>query len=439
MGIFFGTDGIRGIVNQDLNNNLCFNCGNALAQSTKNAKILVGTDTRISSSLVATAFTLGAISGGANVTNVGICPTAGICYLAKSLEYDYGVTITASHNPAEFNGIKIFNSLGYKLEDKAEENLERKFVYNKIEEACKVGQLEYNLKLTSNYLAHLINSINFDLSGLTIVIDASNGAGYHFAPKAFSLLGAKIIKINCKNDGKNINNNCGSLYPSLLTKKVKQYKADFGIALDGDADRVIAVDNNGDIVDGDILIFIFAKYLNSIGKLKSSCVVGTRHTNMGIEKELNANKINLIRTDIGDKYVIKELVDNQLSLGGEQSGHIILADYETTGDGILSGLMLAKIIKESNQPLSELKKVKLYPQCNINCLVHDKMKIINSAQLSEAIKNEEYQLGNSARVMVRVSGTEPKIRIMVEALSEELAKNSATRLAETINKIDVEN
>lgn len=438
MGIFFGTDGIRGIVNSDLSKEICFNCGNALTSLTPSAKILIGTDTRVSASLVGTSFAVGAISGGASVTNIGVCPTAGISYLTKLLGYSYGVAITASHNPPEFNGIKIFNSSGFKLDDRAEEMLERNFIYTKTQDAKNVGSIFYRESLVNNYTQHLINATSAKLSGLKIVIDASNGAGYKVCPKVFKALGAKVILLNCKNDGLNINQNCGSLHPEILSKKVVETGADLGIALDGDADRIIAVDEKGEIVDGDIILFILAKHLAQKGKLNANTVVGTRHTNMGLEKALQKEGIKLIRTDIGDKYVIKELSENNLSLGGEQSGHIIITEHEATGDGILTGVVLASIITESKTPLSKLKQVQLFPQCNINCLVHDKMKVINSDLLSTAIKKEEKLLKSDARVMVRVSGTEPKIRIMVEAKDYAAATASAERIKNVVEIINSE-
>lgn len=438
MSIYFGTDGIRGIVNSDLSKEICFNCGNALTSITPSAKILIGTDTRVSASLVASSFAVGAISGGASVTNIGVCPTAGISYLTKLLGFNYGVAITASHNPPEFNGIKIFNNSGYKLDDRAEEMLERKFIYTKTQDAKNVGSIFYHESLVNNYAEHLINVTNAKLDGLKIVIDASNGAGYKVCPKVFRTLGAKVSLLNCKNDGLNINQNCGSLHPEILSKKVLEAGANLGIALDGDADRIIAVDEKGEIVDGDIILFILAKHLAKKGKLNANTVVGTRHTNMGLEKALYKEGIKLIRTNIGDKYVIKELSENNLSLGGEQSGHIIITEHEATGDGILTGVILASIIAESKTPLSKLKQVQLYPQCNINCLVHDKMKVINSDLLSTAIKKEEKLLKTDARVMVRVSGTEPKIRIMVEAKNYSAALASAERIKNVVEIINSE-
>lgn len=436
MGIFFGTDGIRGKVNTELTFSLANSCGNALASTKQNAKILIGQDTRISSELITLGFSGGALLSGANVTNIGVCPTAGIAYLSQKYGYDYGVVVSASHNPPEYNGIKIFNEQGFKLNDKQEDNLERKFVSLNVNKHPNIGSYKHKFGLVDKYEDFLVSCCNTPLNGLKIVIDASNGASYRVAPNVFKRLGATVVKTNCKNDGLKINDNCGSLHPQNLSKKVLKHKADLGFAFDGDSDRIIACDKFGNIIDGDVIIYMLAKYLKQNGQLKNNKVVGTRHTNMGIEKALKNLGIGLIRADIGDKYVIEKINQENLSLGGEKSGHIILRDYLTTGDGILTAVKICEMITLLNKQLHELNDVKLFPQANLDVIVQDKMRIINSEQLSKEIENQEKFLGKNSRIMVRVSGTEPKIRIMTECENLNKANQSANSIKKVIESLN---
>ncbi len=436
MGIFFGTDGIRGKINSELTFDLAYKCGNALGSCLDKPTIIIGQDTRISGSCLTIAFAGGALCAGANIIDVGICPTAGIAYLTRVLGSDFGVVISASHNTAEFNGIKIFDENGFKLGDIKENSLERRFVHNFTISPQRIGVYKQDKNLVQLYEKHLLCCCKNKLNNLKIVVDASNGASYKIAPKIFSKLGANVIKIACKNDGKNINNNCGSLHPDNLKSAVIKHAADFGFAFDGDSDRVIACDENGNIIDGDLIVFMLAKYFKSNNLLRKNTVVGTRHTNMGLEKELNKLDIKLERTDIGDKYVIEKIEKDKLNLGGEKSGHVILRDHSTTGDGILTAIKLSEMVVELKKPLSELSQVPVYPQCNIDCTVSDKMRVINSESLTEAINKEENILGKDSRIMVRVSGTENKIRIMVETNNLAKATNSAQKIEEIVYKID---
>ena len=438
MGVFFGTDGIRGIVNNFLTRDLTIKCGNAVAQEKNNAKILIGGDTRITREFLTDAFSVGAMSAGADVVDIGVCPTSGIAYITSILDFDYGVVVSASHNPAKYNGIKVFDEKGVKLGDKKEDSLERRFIHEINNDYPNIGSRKYLPNLTKKYEEYLKSCCNVKLNGLTIVIDGSNGASYKIAPSVFRDLGAKVIAINCHDDGENINNKCGSMYPEKMCAMVKKYKADIGFAFDGDADRIIACDENGSILDGDIIIFMLAKYLKELGKLSRNIVVGTRHTNMGIEKDLEVLGIKLIRTDIGDKYVIARLEEENLNLGGEKSGHIIFRDYATTGDGILTGVKLAEMIKTKNKKVSELAFANLFPQINIDCVVSDKAKVINSEILNKAIERAQKLLGDNSRIMVRMSGTEPKIRIMVESKDEILAQSCADDLEKIVAQIDRE-
>ena len=436
MGIFFGTDGIRGVVNEDLTSVVAYKCGNALGSSKNMPTILIGGDTRPTRSFLTSAFANGAMSAGAKIVDVGVCPTAGIAYLTKSLKVDFGVVVSASHNPVEYNGIKIFASDGTKLGDKSEELLERRFLHEKHNNYRELGSYEQNYGFTKLYENYLIKCCEDGLDGLTILLDGSNGAAHKIAPAVFRKLGAKVIATYCQNKGEQINQNCGSTHPETLSKNMKKYKADLGFAFDGDSDRIIACDENGEIIDGDMIIYILSKYLKSKGKLNKNTVVGTRHTNMGLEKSLREDGISLIRTDIGDKYVIAKLEEEMLNLGGEKSGHIIFRDLATTGDGILAGIKLAELVKVSGKKLSELCDSILYPQINIDCVVKDKMRIINSEDLQQVINKNEKRLGEQYRIMVRVSGTESKIRIMVEGEDETQCQTSALEIEKAIKEIN---
>ncbi len=438
MGIFFGTDGIRGVVNNYLTYDLAFKCGNAVATNKEKAKILIGGDTRTTREFLTSAFSTGAMTAGADVIDIGVCTTPGIAYITEKTDVDFGTVVSASHNPAEYNGIKIFDSHGIKLGDKKEEMLERKFIHETHNEYPNIGKYEQDFSLVKLYEEHLINCCSLPLSTLTILLDGSNGASHKIAPAVFRALGAKVIATNCRNEGLHINDKCGSMHPETMAKAVKKYKADVGFAFDGDADRIIACDENGNIIDGDVIIFMLAKYLKSQNELTKNTVVGTRHTNMGLEKDLLKEGIKLIRTDIGDKYVIAKMEEDGLSLGGEKSGHVILRKYASTGDGILTGIKIAEMMVKTKKKISVLAQANLYPQCNIDCQVSDKVKIINSSTLTDKIDEIEKELGSDARIMVRVSGTEPKIRIMVECKNEEIANTKAREIEKIVYSIDGE-
>ena len=285
----------------------------------------------------------------------------------------------------------------------------------------------------------MINSSENRLDGLTIVLDCAFGASHRIAPEVFRALGANVIATNCMEDGKKINENCGAVHPQALAKKVLRFKADAGFAFDGDADRLIAVDEKGHIIDGDMIIYGLAKFYKKLGKLKKDTVVGTSHTNMAIEAALKREGLELIRTDIGDKYVLQKLLENDLSLGGEQSGHIILKDIATTGDGILSAIAVANMILQEKTTFSKALDVELYPQSNKNVVVSDKFRVMNSEVLRNLIAKYRIELGDSGRIMIRASGTEPKIRVMVESQNEALNEKIADDLVETVKNISNEN
>lgn len=439
MGLFFGTDGLRGIVNKDLTQNIAFKIGNALAVLKKNPKVLIGSDTRISGSYIALGVASGVMAGGGEALDLGVVPTAGVAYLTKTLGYDYGVVISASHNSGEYNGIKVFGSEGYKLGEKEEEQIERCFLNEKINAYPNIGTYKQDLNAIKLYRDYLISSSKNTFEGLTVVLDCAYGASHKIAPEVFKRLGAKVIASNAQDNGLKINDKCGALYPENLKGRIKRYKADIGFAFDGDSDRLIVVDENGNVVNGDVIISSLAKYYKSLGKLKEDTVVGTSHTNMGIEAELKENGIKLIRTDIGDKYVLAKLVEKNLSLGGEQSGHIILKELATTGDGILSAIAVLNMLIDLKKKASEVFKANLYPQVNINVIVGDKFKVLNSELLSKALVKHNIELEGKGRIMIRASGTEPKIRIMVESKDREINEQIALDLEKIVRNVDIEN
>ncbi len=435
MGVFFGTDGLRGKVNLELTFDIAKKVGSALASLKNNPSIVIGCDTRVSNTYLTLAVSGGALAGGANVTDVGVIPTAGIAYITKKLGYDFGVVISASHNSGEYNGIKIFGKDGYKISDKEEEQLERALIREKVNDYPFIGKYEQDFNLVKLYKKHLV-SIGEKLNGLTVVLDCAYGASYKIAPDVFRNLGAKVIATNCHDNGIKINENCGALFAEALAGKVLKYGADFGFSFDGDADRLIAVDENGKIIDGDISLFIISKYYKKLGLLNNDSVVGTSHTNMAIEEELSKLGIGLIRTDIGDKYVLAKMLEKNLTLGGEQSGHIIIKNHATTGDGILSAILLSNIVKKEKSKLSELSGMKLYPQVNENVVVNDKFRIINNEELNLETSKINSSFNGAGRIMVRASGTEPKIRIMVESPDKDKNVKIAKKVIMLIKKIN---
>ncbi|MBE5754396.1 MAG: phosphoglucosamine mutase [Clostridiales bacterium] len=438
MGLFFGTDGLRGKVNEDLSYNIAYKIGNALSILKEKPKILIGSDTRVSNSYLTLAVAGGAMSGGAKVVDAGVVPTAGVAYLTRTLNFDYGIVISASHNSGEYNGIKIFNSDGYKLGDKEEERVERCFIRERVNAYPDIGTYEQDLNLVKLYKEYLISASENSLEGLTIVLDGAHGAAHRIAPDVFRKLGANVIAANCTNEGEKINQNCGALYPENLAKRMFRYKADIGFAFDGDSDRLMAVDELGKVVDGDKIICGLAKYFKKLGKLKKNTAVGTSHTNMAIEKNLKEAGIDFIRTDIGDKYVLAKLLEKDLSLGGEQSGHVILKDLATTGDGILTAIIVANMLVNEKTTMSKALQVELYPQTNKNVIVEDKFKIMNSEEMSKALVKYNEELEGKGRMMIRASGTEPKVRVMVESQDSDLNEKIANVMVALIKRIDAE-
>ena len=438
MGLFFGTDGLRGKVNEDLTFDIGYKIGNALSILKRNPTVLIGSDTRVSNTYLTLSVASGAMSGGAKVIDAGVVPTAGVAYLTRLIKADYGVVISASHNSGEYNGIKVFGSEGYKLGDKEEERIERCFIHEKTNDFPDIGTYTQDFGLVKKYRDFLISSSRYSLKGKTVVLDCAYGAAHRIAPEVFRRLGASVVAANSTLDGLKINKNCGALYPENLVRRVFRYKADMGFAFDGDSDRLIAVDEKGHVIDGDMIIYALAKYLKKQGALKGNTVVGTSHTNMAIEEGLKGEGINLIRTDIGDKYVLAKLVEKDLSLGGEQSGHIILKDRATTGDGILSAIAVADMVISERKTLSEAAFVELYPQVNKNVVVTDKFRIMNNEELGHEVAEFNARLAGKGRIMLRASGTEPKIRVMVESKDGELNEKIANSVIATVKRVDAE-
>lgn len=432
--MYFGTDGIRGIANLDLTCPLALSVGNALASLKKNCRVLIGMDTRVSGDMLLHAVATGVMQGGGDVLDVGVMPTAGIAYLTRFYKADYGVVISASHNPAEYNGIKVFDADGYKLGDKRERDLELRMANPHIVRSIATGKYMFMHDSAADYVKFLLSNID-GLKGLRVLVDCSNGAAGRVAKTAFEQAGASVVAINTSAAGIDINENVGALYASNLAPKVKDGGFDVGFAYDGDADRLIAVDENGNVVDGDHLLYILACEAQKRGHLETGSVVGTHHTNMGVQEALENKGIKLVRADIGDKYVLEQMLKDGSPLGAEQSGHIILGRHTTTGDGILASLVVAQIIADSGKTLSQLDEAKGYAQVNINVPVSDKLRIINSEAVTNEVGKVYEELAGQGRVLLRASGTEPKIRIMVECKSESKAKTLAKRLESVLKSL----
>lgn len=443
MGKLFGTDGVRGIANRELTPELAFKIGRAgayvLAEHGQSKRIVIGRDTRISGDMLEAALVAGICSVGMDVCKVGIMPTPAIAYLTRDLNAAAGVVISASHNPVEDNGIKFFGPSGYKLSDQLEENIES-MIFNETKYPAPIGgdlgRVHIIKDSVERYVNFACSTINVSLSGLKIVVDCANGAAYQVAPRILSELGAEVIPIFNTPDGVNINVDCGSTHPEMLMKKVVEYQADLGLAHDGDADRVLAVDAQGNLVDGDQIMVICARQLKSKNLLPHDTVVVTVMSNMGLHAAMRQSGIKVLQTKVGDRYVMEKLLESGAVLGGEQSGHIIFLDHSTTGDGIITALKLLEVIKETNQPLEVLAaQMERYPQMLKNVRVKDKELVMTSNELASAIKGAEEYLQGEGRVLVRPSGTEPVIRVMAEAKDQQKLKAVVDKLVAVVEKI----
>ncbi len=446
----FGTDGVRGVANEyPMTIEIAMRIGQAVAylfksknNKNKHHKILIGKDTRLSGYMFETALSAGLCSMGIKVLLVGPMPTPAIAFLTSSMRADAGVVISASHNPFEYNGIKIFSADGFKLPDEVEEEIE-KLVIGENQSLIKlpthenVGKAFRIEDAPGRYIVFLKNTFpqSLTLEGVKIVLDCANGAAYKVAPLVFEELGAQVITYGTNPNGININDNCGALHPELIKNAVLKHNADIGIALDGDADRVIVVDEKGDVVDGDHIMAICAKSMIEQQQLKKNTLVATVMSNMGLEIAMKNLGAKLIRTKVGDRYVVEKMRDEGYNFGGEQSGHLIFLDYITTGDGILAALQLLKVMIETQKPLSELSKImESFPQVLHNVKVKEKISIEKIPQLEETKEKFEKQLKGMGRILIRASGTEPVIRIMVEGENLDKITQIARDLGEVIEK-----
>ena len=439
---YFGTDGIRGIAGESLTSDLSFKVGKALGklltEKKERPKVIIGRDTRISCDMIEYALTAGLTSVGVDVMTVGVIPTPAIAYLTKTIETDSGIMISASHNPYQDNGIKIFASDGFKLTDEQELEIENLIDNsNEIANASydKIGKLYLGSELSQKYIQHIKQSISGDLSNLNIALDCANGATTGVAPFLFGDLEADIETIGCTPNGININENVGSTKINTLANFVKENNVDVGFAFDGDGDRVLAVDANGNVVDGDKIMFILAKHLKEKGELNDNMVVSTVMSNIGFYKAIEENGLQSVKTAVGDRYVVEEMRNNNYSLGGEQSGHIILMNYATTGDGILTAVKLADILKTSGKTLEELaNEVNIYPQKLVNIKVLDKKLAMEDQDILEECAKVEKELEGNGRILLRASGTENLIRVMVEASSDELTDKYCEQVAQIVRE-----
>jgi len=443
MGRLFGTDGVRGLANQELTCELAFKLGQAgahvLTMAKHRPKILIGRDTRISGDMLEAAMVAGICSAGAEAIVAGIIPTPAIAYLTRHLGADAGVVISASHNSMEYNGIKFFDGKGYKLPDELEERIER-IILDNAEEMPHPTGAELGRKVTiknaaKDYLEFLKETIDVDLKGMKIAIDCANGASYRVAPEVFAQLGAEVYAIYNEPDGTNINDNCGSTHPEKLQSYVLEMDADVGLAFDGDADRLIAVDERGQIVDGDQIMVICGLDMKERGILKKDTVVATVMSNLGFDIALRNAGLNAVKTKVGDRYVLEKMLEEGYSIGGEQSGHIIFLDHNTTGDGIVTALQLLSVMKRKGKKLSSLASVmKKFPQVLVNARVSEEKK--NLFTQDEVIQNEisniEKQFKNEGRVLIRPSGTEPLVRVMIEGADQRQIEEVAVGLAKLI-------
>ncbi|MGD0914897.1 MAG: phosphoglucosamine mutase [Thermodesulfobacteriota bacterium] len=442
----FGTDGIRGVANVDpMTGEIALQLGRAVAHLFKEVKgrhrIVVGKDTRLSGYMLETALASGICSMGADVMLVGPLPTPGIAFITTSMRANAGVVISASHNPYYDNGIKIFSQDGFKLPDQMEHQIEELVLSNHLHSlrptANEVGKAYRIDDAIGRYVVFLKNTFPNDLTldGLRIALDCANGAAYRVAPAVFEELGAEIIPIGVEPDGENINADCGSLHPEVISRLVLEKRADIGMALDGDADRIVFVDRHGKLVDGDHILAICGLQLLSKKRLRKGTLVTTVMSNMGLDRAIKEAGGKVVRTRVGDRYVVEEMVRGDFNLGGEQSGHTIFLDYNTTGDGILTALQVLAIMKQKRRPLDELAKVmEPLPQVLYNVEVRERKDLSESRAIDERIKKIEGSLGQSGRILIRYSGTEPLLRIMVEGEDETKLHQYAQDLVELVKK-----
>ena len=445
---YFGTDGIRGEANRELTVDIALRLGYALGYylkrenpDKKKIKVIMGCDTRISGYMLRSAMLAGLTSMGVHVDFVGVISTPAVAYLTKAKKADAGIMISASHNPAKDNGLKVFAGNGYKLPDEVELEIERlmddpTILANPIA-GDKVGKFKYAEDEYYSYRDHLLASVNGDFSGMKIVVDTANGSAYRIAKDVFLALGAEVVLINDAPNGTNINVRCGSTHPEILTKVVVGYEADLGLAYDGDADRLIAVDRHGNIIDGDKIIATLAMGMKRKGELKENKVVTTVMSNMGFENYLKENGIELLRANVGDRYVLEKMIEHNVAIGGEQSGHIILLQYATTGDGVLTSLKLVEALRDEKKYLDEMiGDIKDWPQKLVNVVVDNNKKNNwnKNKNITDFIAQKEKEMEGLGRVLVRTSGTEPLVRVMVEGKEMNMVEKVVNEIAEVVKK-----
>lgn len=440
MSRLFGTDGVRGIAGKELTCELAMNIGKALGyilnRTSSNNIVLIGSDTRVSKDMLVSGISSGLCSQGIDIINVGIVPTPAISYLISKYKANAGIMITASHNPYQYNGIKIFDSKGYKLDDNLEDEIQELInSQDKLISNNKIGKITSDSKAIDKYIEHLINVQTEDYSNLNVCVDTSNGSASVSAPILFSKLGCEYEIINKDYDGFNINKDCGSTHIEILQEYMKKKKFDLGIAFDGDADRCMLVDNEGNVRDGDYILAITSQYLKDKNILSKNTVVGTVMSNLGFIKYCSSNNINFISTKVGDRYVLEEMLLNGYNLGGEQSGHIIFKDHANTGDGQLTAIMIMNIISYYHKSLKELSEImNKYPQVMVNIEISNdkKNEFYTNSKIQEEIHKIEEILKDNGRVLVRPSGTEPLIRVMIEGQDKEVITKYANSLANYI-------
>ena len=446
MGKLFGTDGVRGVANDELTPLLAMQLGQAGAyvltkENAHKPTIMVGCDTRISGDMLANALMAGLCSVGANAVYVGVVPTPAVAYLTRKYKVDAGVVISASHNPVEYNGIKFFDGKGYKLPDSLEEEIEE-IINNNMEDlqfpmGAGVGKIKYRTDAREEYINHAIQSVPVDLAGMKIVVDCAEGAAYYTSVEALKELGAEVVAIHNSPDGTNINANCGSTHMEELMARVVFENAHLGLAFDGDADRLLAVDENGELVDGDQIMSIVGKHMKEQGTLKNNTIVATIMSNLGFFIMGTEQDITIEQTKVGDRYVLERMREIGANLGGEQSGHVIFLDENTTGDGLLSALHLLSVIVDTKKSLSELAKVmEVLPQALVNAKVpnHKKYSYMEYPAIATEIEKLTEKFAGQGRVLIRPSGTEPLIRVMIEGKDKKLIDEEAKRLATLIQE-----
>ncbi len=448
MGKLFGTDGVRGVANKyPMTSEMALKIGQAVAYILKKEghkqRIVIGKDTRLSGYMLENALIAGITSMGADAIIIGPIPTPGVAFLTTNLDADAGIMISASHNPFEDNGIKIFSNTGFKLTDEQELQIEELIFSSKISEKLappsELGKAYRENDALGRYIVFLKHTFpkNLNLEGMKIVLDCANGATYKIVPLLFKEMRADIVTLNIEPNGMNINKNCGALHPEKLAEKVLETKANIGLAFDGDGDRLIVVDEKGKVLSGDQILAICSQSLKTESKLKSNILVTTVMSNMGLSIALKRLGITEIKSNVGDRYVLEEMLKKGAVIGGEDSGHIIFLDYHTTGDGILSALQLLAILKKENKNISKLAEIMdVFPQCTINIDVKSKPPLIDLPEIMEVIKEVENILADKGRVLVRYSGTQSMCRVMVEGPTKKETEDLALKIADIIkNKL----